>query len=315
MNRRSFLQHSAVALAAGLLASRRLAGQTPALAPVSAPTGSSAAAPRVEFVPLRRGVGLATGRGGTIGWLADANALVAVDAQFPDTAATFVEGLPGRAGRRFDHLLNTHHHGDHTAGNGVFRPIAGSIVAHANVPALQRGRAKAPESEVVADTTFTDQWRRDFGSETVAARYFGPAHTKGDIVVHFEKANVVHVGDFVFNRLYPVIDRAGGASIVGWIGVLETLAKTFSADALYIFGHGTAKFGVSGSATDLGAMRDFLTALLEHVQAAIRGGAPREVIVKLQDFPGFPDYAPAAGATSRLPANLGVAYDELMAGR
>ncbi len=313
MNRRSFLQHSTVALATGLLAGRRLAAQTPA--PASAPLAPAVATPRVEFVPLRGSVGLATGRGGTIGWLAYAGALVAVDTQFPDTAAAFVEGLPGRAGRRFDHLINTHHHGDHTGGNGVFRPIAGSIVAHANVPALQRGRAKVPENEVVADTTFTDQWRRDFGSEVVAARYFGPAHTKGDIAVHFEKANVVHVGDLVFNRLYPVIDRPGGASIVGWIGVLETLAKTYPADAVYIFGHGNPKFGVSGTAADLGAMRDFLTALLDHVQRAIGAGVPREELVKLQELPGFPDYAPAAGATSRLPANLGVAYDELTAGK
>ena len=268
----------------------------------------------MAFVPLRGGVGYATGRGGTIGWLANADALLAVDAQFPDTARQFVDGLPGRAGRRFDHLINTHHHGDHTAGNGVFRPIAGSIVAHANVPALQRGRSKAPEGEVVADTTFTDQWRRDFGSEVVTARHFGPAHTKGDIAIHFEKANVVHVGDLVFNRLYPVIDRAGGASIAGWIEILETMARTYPADALYVFGHGSERFGVSGSAADLGTMRDFLSALLDHAQREIAAGKSREETVRLEVLPGFPDHAPTGGR-SRLPADLGVAYDELTAGR
>lgn len=269
----------------------------------------------MTFTPLRGGVGYATGRGGTLGWLVNAEALVAVDAQFPDTAQLFIDGLPGRGGRLFDHLINTHHHGDHTAGNGAFRPVVRSILAHANVPDLQRSRSKTPEKEVVADTTFTDLWRRDFGSEIVTARHFGPAHTKGDIAVYFEKANVVHVGDLVFNRLYPVIDRPGGASIAGWIGVLETMVKTYPADAAYVFGHGSAKCGVSGTLADLGTMRDFLTALLEHTAREIKAGRPREEIVKLQVLPGFPDHAPAAGASSRLPADLGVAYDELTAGR
>ncbi|HLP02493.1 MAG TPA: MBL fold metallo-hydrolase [Opitutaceae bacterium] len=266
-------------------------------------------------MPLRGNVGYATGRGGTIGWLCDQHALVAVDAQFPETAQQFIDGLPGRGGREFDQLINTHYHGDHTAGNSAFRPVTRSIIAHANVPALQRGRSKTPDTETVADTTFTDQWRRDFGGETVAARHFGPAHTRGDIVVHFERANVVHLGDLVFNRLYPVIDRPGGASIAGWIETLETLAKTYPTDALYVFGHGTAQFGVTGTAADLGVMRDFLTALLEHTQREIRAGKARDEIVRLTEFPGFPDHRPAPGSTSRLPADLGVAYDELTAER
>ncbi|MFT3829797.1 MAG: MBL fold metallo-hydrolase [Opitutaceae bacterium] len=265
----------------------------------------------MRFTPVRGDVGFATGRGGTIGWLCNAQALVAVDAQFPDTARQFIEGLPGREGREFDHLINTHHHGDHTAGNGAFRPVTRSIVAHANVPALQRARSKAPDAEIVADTTFTDQWRRDFGGEVVAARHFGPAHTKGDSVVFFEKANVVHVGDLVFNRVYPVIDRPGGASIAGWIKVLETLARTYPADAQYVFGHGSAQFGVAGTAADLGVMRDFLTAVLEHTQREIRAGKSRDEIVRLTEFPGFPEHVPATGSTSRLPADLGAAYDEL----
>ena len=306
MDRRSFLQTSALAAAAGLLLPRRLAAQ-------ALPAPPAPAAPAVVFTPLRGNVGYATGRGGTIGWLADPAALVAVDAQFPDTARQFIDGFPHRDGREFDHLINTHHHGDHTAGNAAFRPVTRSILAHANVPALQRGRSKTPESEVVADTTFTDQWRREIGAEAITARHFGPAHTKGDIVVHFERANVVHVGDLVFNRVYPVIDRPGGASIVGWIERLETIARTYPADTLYIFGHGSAQFGVTGTAADLGTMRDFLTALLEHTRREMRDGKPREEIVKRTELPGFPDHAPVAGANSRLPADLGVAYDELAA--
>ena len=83
---------------------------------------------------MRREVGFFTARGGTIGWLVNQDAVAAVDTQFPDTAKLFLDGLPGRTGRKLAVLVNSHHHGDHTGGNGVFKPETKSIVAHANVP-------------------------------------------------------------------------------------------------------------------------------------------------------------------------------------
>jgi cyclase len=84
-------------------------------------------------------------------------------------------------------------------------------------------------------------------------------------VVIFEKANVVHMGDLVFNRLYPVVDRPGGASIRGWIKALEDSAAAYPADAIYIFGHGKPEFGVTGDRDDLLVMRDFHSAVLDRV--------------------------------------------------
>jgi glyoxylase-like metal-dependent hydrolase (beta-lactamase superfamily II) len=74
-----------------------------------------------------------------------------------------------------------------------------SIVAHANSAAWQKKTA-----------------------ETIVARYYGPGHTSGDIVISFETSNVVHMGDLMFNRFHPYIDRPAGASIGNWIKTLET---------------------------------------------------------------------------------------------
>lgn len=301
MKRRQFLTSASAALSLGFLARHPLLAQASAPAPVA-----------TEFRELRRGVGLFTGRGGTIGWLSNREALVSVDTQFADTAARFLEGLPGRNGRRLDAVINTHHHWDHTGGNATLRPATRSIVAHANVPGLQQAAAtRSPQAgpPTLPDTTFTDSWRMDAGDETLSARHFGPAHTGGDIIVHFEKAGIIHMGDLVFNRIYPVIDRPGGASIRGWISLLETAARDCPEDAIYIFGHGNPRFGVTGTRADLSVFRDYLRALLDHVAAEIGAGRSRDEIVKRQNLDGFPDYH--AAQNSRLPANLGVAYDEL----
>ncbi len=318
MNRRDFLLKSGVAASLGLLAKGTLHAQAPSAPPPATPPVPVQPPPVVtNFRPLRRNVGVFTGSGGSIGWLASAEALVAVDTQFPNTAAIFLKELPGRNDRKLDAVINSHHHGDHTGGNGTFKPVTKTIVAHANVPALMLMAAKNnPNSPAptLPDATFADTWRQDYGTEKVSARYFGPAHTSGDIVIHFEQANVVHTGDLMFNRLYPVVDRPAGARFQGWIMRLEEIVKNYPADAIYIFGHGKAQFGVTGGHADILAFRDYISALLAHVVKEIKAGKPKEELVKLENFPGFPDLHVPPGRGNRLGINLGVAYDELTSG-
>ena len=78
------------------------------------------------------------------------------------------------------YVISTHHHGDHTGGNGVFRPTARKILAHANVPRLQRAAAERAASaaqpgvtspapaQTYADTLFETAWREQVGGEVMA---------------------------------------------------------------------------------------------------------------------------------------------------
>jgi len=308
MHRRHFLKSSAFAAAFLAVRSRVRAESVPP----SRPPTAQPPPPVTEFTRLRRGVGIFTGRGGTVGWLVNRDAVMVIDTQYPETAITCRDDLPGRDGRKIDVVLNTHHHADHTSGNGVFKPVAKTIVAHANVPRLQfaaADQAGTLEKQVYADTTFPEVWRRDLGDETVMAQYFGPAHTSGDVITLFEKANVVHLGDLVFNRMYPVVDRPAGASIRGWVDILETTAKNYPADAIYIFGHGNPKFGVTGQRSDLLVLRDYWSAILAYTEKQIAAGRTKAEIVALENFPGFEDFH--APLPNRLGINLAVAFDEL----
>ncbi|MDZ7717001.1 MAG: hypothetical protein U5J95_12380 [Balneolaceae bacterium] len=88
------------------------------------------------------------------------------------------------------------------------------MVAHENVPMLMKRSAEDSDAEpTVPTTTYTDKWQMDAGDETVHVKYYGNAHTSGDSVIYFEKANVLHMGDLVFNRMNPYTDRPAGASI------------------------------------------------------------------------------------------------------
>lgn len=299
--RRQFLATSSAAVAAALTDLPLLAQQPPA-----APQQPSA--PPV-FTPLRGNVGILTGAGGTIGWLISPGGVVVVDTGMPPGATACLDGIKQRASNRIiDAVFNTHHHGDHTRGNGIFKPAARRIVAHVKVPVLQRATAQpgTESAQVVADTTFTSKWTLKLRDETVRVTYCGPAHTGGDSVVHFEKANVVHMGDLVFNRRLPVTDRPGGCSLRGWIAALERVAKAHDADTLYIFGHAKAGFETTGKRADLLYQRDFLSALMDHVRGLFKAGRTRDEIVKATPtLKGFEEHGPL---TERV---LTAAFDEL----
>jgi glyoxylase-like metal-dependent hydrolase (beta-lactamase superfamily II) len=314
LTRRTFLATSTAAVAAGTFGGVRLFGQQPP-APVT---------PGIKA--LRGNAGIWTARGGTIGWLINPAGVIAVDSQFPDTAALCVEHLLKTSGKgAIAALINTHHHGDHTGGNATFRPKTKQIVAHANVPKyLKDGwnqqvarRAQqnptpttpAPPEPVGIDQTFTDAWSFDHGGETVSARHYGPAHTGGDAVIRFEKANVAHMGDLMFNRMHPFIDRANGASIANWIVVLQKVASELPADTLYIFGHAGPGHEVTGSRADLRHHAGYLSALLDYVRGQVKAGRTAEEVQASKDpLKGFDDYGPM------VPRPLAAAFDEVTAG-
>jgi cyclase len=313
LTRRRFLTATSMVAAASAYDLRALLARA---AQAAAPAQGAPVAPQTAFREIRGTIGCFIGQGGTIGYHISKEGVVVVDAQMPATARICLDGITSRdGGRIIDYLVNTHHHADHTGGNPVFKPAVGKILAHENVPELQRAAAArsaaanpaAPAPDiVVATSTFGKTWREPVGSDVMALKHYGPAHTKGDAVVTFEKANVVHMGDLVFNRRHPFIDRPGGASIANWIKVLDKVAKDHTSDTIYIFGHATPKYPETGSRADLAYQADYLKALLEFVGAQMKAMKLRDEIVKITEpLKGFPDHGPLVERV------LSAAYDEI----
>jgi cyclase len=261
MQRRKFLQNTALLSSAALLPAHQL------LAKALFAAG--------EMHPLRRGVGYYTERGGTIGYLLTAEHMVVVDTQFPEQAGNLITELQAVNAGRLDLLINTHHHGDHTGGNIAFKDMVDVHVAHANARANQKRVAEERDrmaTQLLPATTFTDTFTHRLGDETITMRYWGPAHTDGDAVTHFEEANVVHMGDLVFNRRFPYIDKSAGASIENWIEVLDKTRATFDEETIFLFGHAGEGYPVKGTKEDLAAMGNYLEQLLVYVRAALSEG-------------------------------------------
>ncbi len=267
-----------------------------------------------SFEDLRRGVGIFNGQGGTIGWLINGDGIVVIDSQNAAAAQACIDGIGERSDRAIDLLINSHHHGDHTGGNGTFRPVVGSIVAHENSADWQRQTTQQTGSaDPFPDVTFSDTWETTVGDETIVARHHGAGHTSGDAVLTFEQANVVHMGDLMFNRLHPFVDRSSGARIANWITTLQQVVAAHDADTIYVFGHGSPAAGVTGTQADLTHLADYFSAALELTRREMQAGRSRDEITATESLDGFDDYISPFALLS-LSGVLGVAYDELSDG-
>jgi cyclase len=295
-NRRQFLTTSSLAIAASL---------------IPGTAGFTRRAAVRQLREIRRNVGIFQARGGTIGWLASRAGSVVVDSQYPDTAPLFLDALKARGAGPIDALINSHHHADHTGGNAALRPVVRRIVAHSRVPALQQSAASASEvPQVYPDTTFDVNWMASVGDETVRATHYGAAHTAGDCTITFERANVVHMGDLVFHRVYPFVDIPAGASIAGWIELLGRVAAGHDADTIYIFGHSAEGLDVTGTRADVLLQRDFLTAVMDRAGRALAEGKSRAEATAIDQLPRFENYQQLV---DRLPLShaIAAAYEEL----
>jgi len=289
-----------------------LAGATLWRAPIAGQAAQPPPPAVTKFEDVRRNVGIFTGRGGTIGWLAMPDGVLAIDSQYPDTAQACVDGLKTKSPKGLDMLINTHYHIDHTAGNPAFRPLVKTIVQQEKCAQLHKDtttKAGTSAQQAYADVTFGESWSRTLGDEKIWANYYGPGHTGGDAVIFFEKANVVHMGDLMFNRMHPRVDRPGGASIKNWISALEKVSKRH-ADATFIFGHAKAGLSVTGPAKELLYFRDYLSAALDFVQKGIKAKQSQEQITAATALPGFPDHV-SNGTVLTLAGVLTAAYEEI----
>jgi glyoxylase-like metal-dependent hydrolase (beta-lactamase superfamily II) len=277
IKRRNFLQSSVYLLGAILYPGKNIFGAFSSLT--------------IEGIrEIRSNIGVFTKRGGTIGWYFSDDALVVVDSQFPDSASVFIEEIKQKTNRRIDVLFNTHHHGDHTSGNYYLKDFADKIVACENCVNIQRkiyGKGEKSGKQVYADTTFEKEWELDLGDEKIKAYHLGPAHTGGDAFIHFKNANVVHMGDLVFNRRYPCMDRPAGCTVTGSIEYLGKVIQMFDKDAVFIFGHAVSDEYVTGNINDVELMKDYFSALRDYMIKEIKAGKSLKEIEKTEQVPGF----------------------------
>src|SRR6266542_1577790 len=178
------------------------------------------------------------------GFIVGTEAVTAVDSCFTERRSRALrDSIRSVSGLPVQTLVNTHHHGDHTHGNFVFRGEA-LIIGHelCRKEVIETGlgtKALFPgvdwgEIEVAPPFVTFENWMALYSDDLrVELVYVGPAHTTNDILVWLPERRVVFTVDIIFNRGTPF---ALMGSVDGWLEALERI-RSLGAERI-VPGHG-----------------------------------------------------------------------------
>ena len=231
---------------------------------------------QIRTQPLATGIYVLFGSGGNIGLSVGEDAVFVVDDQFAPLTPKILAAIAALTAKPVRFVVNTHWHFDHTGGNENLGQAGALIVAHENVrkrmstdqfiEAINRREPASPKAALPV-VTFADGVRFHLNGEEIVVSHVAPAHTDGDALVYFTKANVLHMGD-VFNMAgLPFVDRSSGGSIDGVIAAAERVLGFVDANTKIVPGHGR----VVGR-TELEAWHRMLVTLRDQIKAEIAAG-------------------------------------------
>lgn len=254
----------------------------------------------VQYRPVKAAdnIYMLQGAGGNIGLFFGPDGLFLIDDQFAplhEKLLAQITELSGGAIKDFDNafLINTHFHSDHTGGNELIGESGGLIFAHENV--RQRltveqfvpffdSRSAAVKRVGLPVITFSRDLTFHLNGDSLSVFHVENAHTDGDAIVHFTKANVIHTGDIVFNGTYPFYDLDNGGSTAGLIGAVEKILSLCNEETVIIPGHGS----ISNSA-ELKEYHNMLTTTFERVRELVASGKNLEQVQAANPTEEFDD--------------------------
>jgi len=165
------------------------------------------------------------GDGGNVAVYVTGEGVILIDDKFEQDHEGIMEKVKSVTSQPVKYVINTHHHSDHSGGNVKFAGAA-EIISTANARAniVEHKQPGAPSNMTPASVVFDKQCSVFLGGKEVRAEYFGRGHTNGDAVIYFPALRVLHTGDLMANNT-PLIDYAGGGSVVEWAKTLDGALK------------------------------------------------------------------------------------------
>jgi cyclase len=251
------------------------------------------------FITQRLGEDLTmfSGPGGSVVVLNGPDGKFVVDTFVAPAWPRLKEALDGLGNAPVKCVIDTHWHFDHTDNNASLHAAGATILAHENtekrmaephdLPVLYRGPDGALAGlhfdpfpvEAMPQETFRDTCKLQANGESLTLQHVAPAHTDSDIYVHFEKANVIQIGDLFFNGMYPYIDPSTGGTMTGMIATADKILSLASNDTKIVAGHGPL-----GNKADLTTYRDMLVTSRDRVERLKSAGKSAQEAVAEKPF-------------------------------
>jgi len=256
------------------------------------------------------------GQGGTIGVLTGPDGVLMVDAQFAPLTDKIVAAIKQVSDGRIRFLINTHVHGDHTGGNENLGKMGVTILARENLrkrlispnPGANGQPTPSAPAAALPVITYDAPLTIHMDGEDIRVIPIPAAHTDGDTIVFFPKANVLMTGDFYRSIQFPNIDRANGGSLKGMLDGLNAVIALANANTKIVPGHGPTV-----DKTAVAAHRDMILAIRDKVQALVNQNKTQDEVVAAKPAADYDAKVQQPGTTAD--RFVGQVYQELKGGR
>jgi len=254
--------------------------------------------------------------GGRIGILAGPDGIFMVDAQYEELKDKVLAAIRKISPEPIRFLVNTHVHGDHTAGNANFVKMGATLLAREE---LREELLRVPGRDPAGIPTVTyglgTPVKFRMNGEIIDLIPVRAAHTGGDTMIRFENANAILIGDFYRNYGYPYIDTANGGTLKGALDALDALYNLANPHTKLVPGHGTII-----SREDLKPYRNMILAVQAKVQQMIVDGRTQQEVLAAKVTAPFDakvsgGLLPAAGSGTSADRFVAMVYSELKGGR
>ena len=284
-NRRSFLQMGTAATAAALAprwAFPQAAQPAPATDRLAQMRAAGASTP-IKTTKLYDNIWLLQGAGGNMAVQTGKDGNILIDSSFATAVPHIKEAIAGVSSDAPHALVNTHWHVDHVDGNEGMHAAGFLVFAHDKTKVRMSEPAEmklfhltipAYPAGAIPSHTFADTLKHDHNGDSIELVHYDPAHTDTDIYIHFQNADVLHVGDIFFNKTYPFIDEGTGGSIGGTIAAAQKSLTLAGEKTKVIPGHGPL-----GDKADLKKYIDMLSAVRDKVASLKKSGASEQEVV------------------------------------
>ena len=274
----------------GCLASSALAQAPPPPAP---PPQQDFSKVEIKTTKLAENFYTLEGSGGTIGVLAGPDGVFMVDSQFAQLTDKLVAAIKQVSDGRIRFLVNTHVHPDHTGGNENFGKMGVALMSREQLRTRLAGGARPAPPAALATITYDSPVILHMNGEEVQLIPVRNAHTDGDTMVKFVKADVIMSGDFYRQIGYPFPDRNNGGSLQGLIDGLKQMADAAGPNTRIVPGHGTVV-----NKTQVLEHRDMAIAIRDKVMALARQGKTADEIVASKPTADYDGKVPQGVTTS-----------------
>jgi len=233
------------------------------------------------------------GSGGTIGILAGPDGVFMVDTQYAQLTDKIVAAIKQVSSGPIRFMVNTHVHPDHTGGNENFARLGVTLLSSDQLRTRLGSGARPAPPAALATITYDGPVTVHLNGDDVQLIRVRNAHTDGDTMVKFVKADVIMSGDFYRQIGYPFPDRNNGGSVQGLIDGLKQMADAAGPNTKIVPGHGTVV-----NKADVLAHRDMAIAVRDKVVALVKQGRTADEIVAAKPTADYDAKVPQGATTS-----------------